>query len=124
MKILILALISSSAFAGMNDFECHFQGLNNTRVQVAVERSYGPGMKIINVQVIDDENIDRFDYYTTAQMNSMNIIDYYTAGMDLKIDLWPDRRPQYGRRYFAEFSSFDVDNGRRFYNIYCQYTGF
>lgn len=126
---LVLALLSTSAFASMNDFECEFSGVNGEQVKVEIERSRGPGTKRINVSVIargdnGDLNIEDYQYYTSARMGAMNRIEYWGSGMDLEIDLWPDRRPRFGRMYRSEFRSFDVNNGRTFYNIYCQYTGF
>lgn len=122
--IMMLALTSTSAFASINDFECNFQAQNDTNVLIEVERSYNPGMKRINLTVTADGTINRFNYYTPARRNNMNRIEYFGAGMNLEIDLWPDNRPQYGRFYTSEFRSYDVDNGTRFYNINCQYTGF
>lgn len=126
MKTLIfmLTFISTSAFASINDFECDFQGENGEAIFVQVERSFGPGMKRITVDVTSETTADNFDYFTTARLNNMNKIEYFGAGLDLVIDLWPDNRPQYGFNYSSEFRSFDVNNGYSFYNINCIYTGF
>ena len=126
MKTLIftLAFISTSAFASINDFECNFQAENGESVLLEVERSVSPGMKRINVTVTSDSTTDRYNYFASARLSNMNRIEYFGGGMDLEIDLWPDSRPRFGRMYSSEFRSFDVNNGRPFYNIYCQYTGF
>lgn len=122
--IFLLAFVSTSAFASFNDFECNFQGDNGERIVVEIERSHSPGMKRINVTVTGNGSVDQFNYFASARLDNMNRIEYFGGGLDLEIDLWPDHRPQYGRNYRSEFRSFDVNNGRTFYNIYCQYTGF
>jgi hypothetical protein len=122
--MLLLTFVSTSAFASINDFECRFNGENGEDILIEVERSYSPGMKRVNVNVTGDNTYDQYNYFTNARLNQMNRIEYFGAGMDLEIDLWPDSRPRMGRMYSSEFRSFDVNNGRPFYNIYCQYTGF
>ena len=126
MKIvgLLFAFFSASTFAMINDFECNFEGQNGENVKVEVERSLGQGFKRVNLSVESENEEDIYDYYTTAQIDNMNRIQYWGGGMELEIDLWPNRRPQYGRIYRSLFSSLDLNNGHRFYNIYCQYTGF
>lgn len=121
---LLIALFSTTAFASFNDFECNFQGQNGEQIKVEVERSYSPGMKRINLTQTTDQSVDRFTYFTSARIDNMNRIQYWGGGIDLEIDLWPDHRPQYGRFYRSEFRSMDINDGRAFYNIYCQFTGF
>lgn len=126
MKSLIigLVLLSTSAFAGFNDFECEFFGINGERIEVNVESSYGPGTKIINVIVTSANSVDEYEYFASARIDAMNRISYFGSGMDLEIDLWPHPVPRYGAFYRSEFSSFDVNQGRIYYNVNCQYRRF
>jgi hypothetical protein len=126
MKIFIigLTLLSTSAFAGFNDFECNFFGINGERIEVNVESSFGPGTKIINVIVTTANSVQEYEYFTSARIDAMNRISYFGSGMDLEIDLWPHPVPRYGAFYRSEFSSFDVNQGRTYYNVNCQYRRF
>ena len=129
MKTLILSLllISFGAQAAINDFECEFTSNEDNQVLIEVERSFNAGSKRITVTQtnVEDQEQDQFTYFTMARMDlNRNRIEYFGGGIDFEIDLWPDTRPRFGRRYRADFSSLDIDLGQTYFNITCQYTGF
>jgi hypothetical protein len=127
MKALLISLVlmSFTANASINDFECKFQGRQGEQVRVEVERAWGSFGRDMNVSVTHEGAVQEFRYFTNARLDNMrNRIEFFGAGVDLDIDLWPDQRPRFGRVYRAQFRSFDVNAGAFFNFIQCQYLGF
>ena len=127
MKLLLITMIifSKTLFASINDFECKLSGSQGEEILVEVERSFNSSYRQINLNVFKQGQQNNYRYMTTARFDRvMNQIEFFGGGIDLRIDLWPDFRPQWGRFYLSELISFDLDNGRPFYNIHCQFLGF
>jgi hypothetical protein len=124
-SLIILTLVSSFAMAAFNDFECDFRTRSGKAVSVEVESSFGSSIsRRLNMSVVDNGTITQKIYWTTARYNrAFNEIEYYGAGTRLRIDMWPDQRPVWGRSYRAEFTSWDLEDSTSYFNTRCRYTG-
>lgn len=123
---IVLGLISASSVqANINDFECEFNTDAGQMVELEVERPFGStSMRDATMTVSSNDEFEVFNYYVnTRYTRSFNRLRFSGANFDLEVNLWPDQKPQWGRTYRSEFRSWDLEDGRNYYNVSCRYTG-
>jgi hypothetical protein len=127
-KLLLLAffiLFSNLSFAYINDIECEsrFSDQNyDFRINVIRPMSQGPWRQT-EVQTFLKGQLIRTDFFHLTFFNNQgfNNIRFWGQGVDLEIDLWPDRVPQFGRYYSARFSNVTILSNKPFTNIDCRF---
>ncbi len=125
MAIVLGLIMASSVQANINDFECEFVTDADKKVEVVIERPFGGStMRDATMSVSSEEDFAVYNYYVSARFRrSFNRLKFSGANFDLEVNLWPDQRPRWGRTYRSEFRSWDLDEGRNYYNVSCRYTG-
>ena len=119
-----LILFISTANAGINDFECEFRTSEGKWADIEIERSFRTGNRTTANLIVDRGTPERF---SVARRNNGHAgrVEYWGMNFDLKIDLWPDYAPRFGRRYRANFRSFAVEGTRNYYyDVECRYLGY
>ncbi|MCO4753337.1 MAG: hypothetical protein KC478_02590 [Bacteriovoracaceae bacterium] len=124
LRILPLILLISQAHAGINDFECEFRTSEGKWADIEIERSFRPGNRT-TAKLIVDRGVPESFLVAKKHNRHSGRLEYWGMNFDLKIDLWPDQSPRYGRRYRANFRSFAVEGSRNYYYyVDCRYLGY
>jgi hypothetical protein len=104
--LLLLACLSLPAFAFMNEVECS-GNVNGSRARLEVENSWG-GFRNATLTLwgARGTNPEVIRYMVSNSRPMAGRIQYMgNLGFRLEVDLWPDRVPQWGRQYRANFSA-------------------
>ncbi len=105
-----LMLLSVSAMAAFNEVECQGR-MDTSKVEVEVEDWGNWAAKDATVTVTTDgTRVGKTYSVSTYAPTGFNHVRYSAAGFELDIDFWPDRGPQWGRSYRADFRSQDLGN--------------
>jgi hypothetical protein len=110
LRFLLLALLTTPAFAQINYVECEAD-FDDARLMVNVERSYGNSFKRVEVILATQNDYETRSYFATSRVwgaGAFRKIQYRAAGFDLEIDLFGDSRPRWGRTYRAEVRESDL----------------
>lgn len=120
--ILIVVSLMVSAFAqAFPEVEC-FGAQGSRRIRVEVDRGFGGG-GFRTATVVIEENGDYKTYPYHVNWRPMGgRAQYQAPGFDLRVDFWPDRVPQWGRSYRAEFLSPLLSNVGAY--VSCRYNNF
>lgn len=119
---LLLCLLSSSVFAFVNEVEC--TGTYGTKeIDLLVEQPF-PSSSVFKraVMTVSDNGVEsEFNYTLTSRFSSgFNTVTYTGGSLRLEVNIWPDNRPQWGKRYRSTLNSSDVTNAT-ISNLYCNF---
>jgi hypothetical protein len=109
---LALCLLSSSAFAFINEVECTAtQGTKE--IFLEIERPF-PSSSIFKqalITVTENGAEKEYNYAVVARRGGgINKLQYTGGGIRLEVDLWPDNSPRWGRNYRSTLISSDLGN--------------
>lgn len=122
---LAFCLTALNASANDREFRCEFDNLTGDYVQVEVWRTFNTNPYRRIEVTTSGENSSFNTYQATVRLRqAFYELEYWGTLLRFSLDLFPDRVPQFGRSYQADFSSPDIDYGHTFRNINCQYLGF
>ncbi len=109
LTLLVTLLIALPTFAYIDceDFE--------DRVNLRLDRNSA------NLYINTEEDSESFYYAGLMTRRFGNELIYSTFGFELKVDLWPDRRPQWAKSYSAVVRSDDLFGGDAYDEITCRY---
>jgi hypothetical protein len=123
--LTIVSLFSHLSFAYMNDIECESRFTDqNYDFRINVVRPMSPGpWRQTEVQTFLNGHLVRTDFFNLTFFNNQgfNNLRFWGQGVDLQIDLWPDRVPQFGRYYSARFSNVSILSNKPFTSIDCRF---
>lgn len=119
---LALCLLSSSAFAFINEVECTVvQGSRGVLLEIEQPFPANSVFKQALMTVIENGAEKEFNYSVVSRRSGgMNRLQYTGGGIRLEVDLWPDTTPRWGRNYRSTLSSSDLGNGS-ISNVDCQF---
>jgi hypothetical protein len=124
---ILAALISLPTFAFNNDWECETTTFNDDEVVIEVETPFGSSyrtdMKVTVTDFSGQEQVYNYPVTIGKNPNTRRMTYLGTSGLNLRINHNPDMTPQWGRRYRADFQSYDIQQGRPLWNIDCEFTG-
>ncbi len=125
MKLVVLLglLAFSLAATAFTEVEC--QGRDQGKdILIVVEGNFPNGsfFKPTRLQIRENGTISNYNYTLTSRgpQGGFNEIRYDGAGLSLRVDLWPDQLPRWGRTYRGEVFSSVLGN-HNLSNFSCRY---
>ena len=119
---LALCLLSSSAFAFINEVECTAtQGTKEVMLEIEQPFPASSIFKQALMTVTENGEEKEFNYSVVSRRSGgINTLQYSGGGIRLEVDLWPDNSPRWGRNYRSTLSSSDLGN-RSISNVECNF---
>lgn len=131
MKLILasmMAFLSLNVFAANDtDFECRKSLGANEELEVLVQRGFRnwPTQKVTVTYTKDGREEKRVKYDVRGFYDGMSReVRFDGTNFSLRINLFPDSRPQRATHYFGFFQSRDFLNGKYIRNMSCLYTVF
>ena len=126
MKLFLataILLLSASSYAAFSEVECEgFNGSNKIYVEIEQPFPSTSVFRKVLVEVTTSEARQIFSYSATLNRRSgFSLVTYQGADFRMKLDLWPDNQPRWGRSYSATLISSKI-NGGIASSLYCRFS--
>jgi hypothetical protein len=99
----ILIIASFNSIASWNEVECRGK-IQNKEVEIEIEQAFPQGSAFKRSTVTVTENGSQKtsnSYVTTRYLPNFGRVEYFSGGLRLEVNFWPDYRPQWGMSYRA-----------------------